>query len=187
MSLESVVQVILERGAAEASQIVDAARTERERILAEVRAEEAKALAETEASARVEADRKRVQSLARAELESRKIVLAAQKEALDKVYAGALARLGDLPENTELLRRLLEANRDEWRSGGKVYSNPRDEPVVRKLVSSAFEGTIDCAGGIVIESGDGTRRVDLRYDSILRDVWDDAVKEVAQTLWPSKA
>ena len=107
--------------------------------------------------------------------------------ALDKVYAGTLARLGGLPENEELLRRLLDANQDEWRSGGKVYSNPRDEPVVRKIVGSAFAGTIDCAGGIVIESGDGTRRVDLRYDSILRDVWDDAVKEVAQTLWPSKA
>src|SRR5207245_5253513 len=163
MGLESVVQVILERGAAEASQILEAARTERERILAEVRAEEAKALAETEASARAEADRKRVQSLARSELESRKIVLAAQKEALDKVYSGALARLGDLPENTELLRRLLEANRDEWRSGGKVYSNPRDEPVVRKIVGSAFAGTSECVGGIVIESGDWTRRVCFLY------------------------
>jgi V/A-type H+/Na+-transporting ATPase subunit E len=187
MSLENVVQVILERGAAEASQILDAARAERERTLAEVRDDAARALAETEASARAEAERKRVQSLARAELESRKIVLAAQKEALDKVYAGALARLGKLPENADVLRRLLEANKDEWRSGGKVYSNPHDESVVRKIVGSTFAGTIECAGGVVIESGDGTRRVDLRYDSILRDAWDDAVKEVAQTLWPSKA
>src|SRR5207245_10833310 len=116
--LESVVQVILERGAAEASQILGAARTERERILAEVRAEEAKALAETEASALAETDRKRVQSIARAELESRKIVLAAQKEALDKVYAGALPRLGELPENTELIRRLLAGKRDGGRAGG---------------------------------------------------------------------
>jgi len=187
MSLESVVQVILDRGAAEASQILDAARAERERMLAEVLADAAKALAETEASARAEAERKRVQSLARAELESRKLVLAAQKESLDEVYAGALAHLGELPDNTELLRRLLEANQEEWRSGGKVYSNPRDEPFVRKIVGSTFAGTIECVGGVVIESGDGTRRVDLRYDSILRDVWDDAVKEVAQTLWPSKA
>src|SRR5438876_1486175 len=111
---------MIERVAEEASQILDAAKKQRERILDEVRAEQAKALAETEASARAEAERKRVQSLARAELESRKIVLAAQKEALDKVYAGTLARLGELAENTELLRRLLEANQEEWRSGGKV-------------------------------------------------------------------
>ncbi len=187
MSLENVVQVILERGAAEASEILDGARAERERMLAEVRAEAAKSLAEAEANARAEAERKRIQALARAELESRKSVLAAQKEALDKVYAGALASLGQLPENADLLRRLLKANEAEWQSGGKVYSSPRDEPAVRKIVGAAFAGTTDCAGGVVIESGDGTRRVDLRYDSILHDSWDDAVKEVAQTLWPSRA
>ncbi len=186
MSLENVIQVILERGAAEASEILEAARAERERILAEVRAEAVNALAETEATARAEAERKRVQAFARAELESRKIVLAAQKEALDNVYAGALARLGQLPENDDLLRRLLEVNEAEWRSGGKVYSSLRDEPVVRKIVGTAFAGTIDCAGGVVIESRDGTRRIDLRYDSILRDSWDDAMKEVAQALWPSR-
>src|SRR2546428_7064645 len=98
MSLESVVQVILERGAAEASQVLDAARTDRERILAEVRAEEAKALAETEASARAEAERKRAQGLARAELGARVILRAAQHEALDNEYAGALDRLRQLPE-----------------------------------------------------------------------------------------
>src|SRR5213596_3913004 len=158
MTLESTVEAILEQGKAEANRVLEEARNERQRMLSEVRAEAAKALAETEKAARIEAERKRVQELARAELESRKIVLAAQKEALDKVYDGALERLGELAENTELLRRLLEANQEEWRSGGKVYSNPRDEPVVRKIVGSAFAGTIECAGGIVIESGDGTRR-----------------------------
>src|SRR2546425_12951948 len=128
MSLESVVQVILERGAAEASQILDAGRTERERILAEVRAEEAKALAETEAHARVERERKRVQSLARAELESRKLVPSAQKAALDKVSAGALVRLSELPENAELLRRLLESNQAECTAGCKLSPHQPHEP-----------------------------------------------------------
>ena len=186
MTLESAVQAILEMGKAEASQILEEARAERERTLSQVRTEAAAALAETEKGAREEAERRRIQGLARAELESRKIVLAAQREALDRVYEGALARLSRLEENAEFLRTLLAANESEWRSGGKVYCNARDEPVVRKTVGSAFAGTIDCAGGVIIESGDGTRRVDLRYETILRDVWDDAVREVAEALWPSK-
>jgi len=186
VTLETVVEAILEKGKAEAEGILAEARAERERMLDEARREGAKALGDTEARAREAAQRRRVQALARAELEARKIVLATQREALDKVYQGALARLGILPENESFLRRLLKANESEWRGGGKVYSNARDEPVVRRIVGSAFAGTIDCAGGVVIESGDGTRRDDLRYESILRDVWDDAVKEVAETLWPSK-
>ena len=93
MTLESAVQAILEMGKAEASQILEEARAERERTLSQVRTEAAAALAETEKGAREEAERRRIQGLARAELESRKIVLAAQREALDRVYEGALARL----------------------------------------------------------------------------------------------
>src|SRR6059036_1223822 len=176
MTLESAVEAILEQGKAEANRVLEEARNERQRMLSEVRAEAAKTLAETEKAARIEAERKRVQELARAELESRKIVLAAQKEALDKVYDGALDRLGRLSDNADILRRLLKANESEWRSGGKVYCSPRDEAVVRKIVGDSFAGTVECAGG--------TRRVDLRYETLLRDVWDDAVKEVAETLWP---
>ena len=184
MTLENAVEAILEQGKAEANRVLEEARNERQRMLSEVRAEAEKALAETARAARVEAERKRVQELARAELESRKIVLAAQKEALDKVYEGALERLGRLSDNAEILRTLLKANESEWRSGGKVYCSPRDEAVVRKIVGGSFAGTIECAGGVVIESADGNRRVDLRYETLLRDVWDDAVREVAEALWP---
>src|SRR3989454_11478500 len=186
MTLESAVESVPERGKAEANRVLEEARNERQRMPSEVRADATKALAETEKMARVEAERKRVQELARAELESRKIVLAAQKEALDKVYEGALERLGRLSDNAEILRKLLKANESEWRSGGKVYCSPRDEAVVRKIVGDSFAGTVECAGGVGIESADETRRGDLRCETLLRDVWDDAVKEVAETLWPAE-
>jgi len=186
VSLETVVEAILKDGEAEAQAILSEARAERERMLGEARSEGAKLMAEAEERGRAAAERRRVQALARAELEARKIVLAQQREALDRVYRGTLERLGSLPDHAEFLRGVLKANEAEWR-GGKVYANARDEPVVRKIAGSAFAGTIDCAGGVVIESADGSRRIDLRYESILRDVWDDAVKEVADTLWPSRA
>ena len=126
-----------------------------------------------------------MQDLARAELEARKIVLAGQKDALDEVYRRALERLAGLKENADFLRALLKANAAEWK-GGQVYSNPKDAALVKGIVGSAFAGPTDCAGGVVIESADGTRRVDLRYESILRDVWDDSVREVAEILWPSR-
>src|SRR5256886_15474305 len=112
MTLESAVEAILEQGKAEANRVLEEARNERQRMLSEVRADATKALAETEKMACVEAERKRVQELARAELESRKIVLAAQKEALDKVYEGALERLGRLSDKADILRILCEGN--EW-------------------------------------------------------------------------
>lgn len=187
MSLDSVVQVVLDKGKAEADVILAEAQTERQRMLSEVRAEAEKALAEGEERARQAAERKRVQEMARAELEARKTALAAQKAVLDEVYQQTLARLGSLRENDALLRGLLRANQADWKAGGKVYSNAKDESAVHGIVGSSYAGRVDCAGGVVIESADGTRRSDLRYESILRDVWNDSVREVAEVLWPSRA
>src|SRR3989442_10978917 len=147
MTLERAVEAILEQGKAEADRVLEEARNERQRMLSVVRSEAATALAETEKASRVEAERKRVQELARAELESRKIVLAAQKEALDKVYDGALARLGRLSDNAEILRSLLKANESEWRSGGQGDCSPRDEAAVRQLAGGSLARTTRGAGG----------------------------------------
>lgn len=187
MTLDAFVQTIEDRGKAEAEAILADARTEAERMLSEVRAEGEKAVQEAEARARQAGERKRVQDLARAELETRKIVLAAQKDALDEVYQRALARLGTLRENPKILETLLKANEAEWRVGGRVYSNDRDATFVKGLVGKAYAGNVECEGGLVIENADGTRRVDLRYESILRDVWNNCVREVAEVLWPSRA
>lgn len=187
MSLETFVQVILDKGKAEAGEIYAQARAEAQRTLDEVRAEGEKSVAEAETRARQAAERKRVQDLARAELETRKIVLAAQKGALDEVYQRALSRLGTLKANPQILQALLKANETEWKTGGRVYSNARDASFVKGLVGKAYAGNLDCEGGLVIENADGTRRVDLRYESILRDVWNDSVREVAEILWPSRA
>src|SRR3989442_6679004 len=110
MTLERAVEAILEQGKAEADRVLEEARNERQRMLSVVRSEAATALAETEKASRVEAERKRVQELARAELESRKIVLAAQKEALDKVYEGALERLRRASAYPETHPQPLKAN-----------------------------------------------------------------------------
>lgn len=187
MTLDSVIQAILDKGRAESEAILEEARREREKILDEVRTEGRSAFEATEARGREAVRRRRVQELARAELEARKIVLAAQKEALDQAYRRAVERLGQLRENPEFLQRLLKANEAEWRQGGHVYANANDEALVRRIVGERFAGRTECAGGVVIESGDGTRRVDLRYESILRDVWGDSVREVAETLWPSRS
>jgi len=38
----------------------------------------------------------------------------------------------------------------------------------------------------VIESDDGTRRIDLRYESLLQDIWEDSVKGLADLLWTQR-
>jgi V/A-type H+-transporting ATPase subunit E len=113
------------------------------------------------------------------------VVLSAQKELLDQVYAEVLERLPRLGESEDLLRSLLQAHAQAWKDG-KVYSNTRDADAVRSIVGPRFAGTIECVGGVVIESADGSRRTDLRFETLLAEVWRDSIKEVAEVLWPPR-
>lgn len=185
MGLETVIQELLTEGRSEAEDIRRATLAEREKILADVRAEGAKLLERREREANEAAERLRVQAVARAELESKKVVLSAQKELLDEVYAKVLDKLRTVPEGREWLQALLQRSEAEWRNG-KVYSNASDEATVRSIVRENFGGTIDCAGGIVIESSDGSHRTDLRFETLLADVWRDSIREVAEALWPAR-
>ena len=183
MGLETVIEDVLARGRSEAEEIRRAALAERERILRDARAEGAKLLEQREREAKKAAERTRIQALARAELEGKKIVLSAQKELLDQVYTTVLERLPRIAESAALLRSLLEAHADEWRNG-KVYCNPRDADTVRSIIGAHFGGTVECVGGVVIDSADGSRRTDLRFETLLADIWRDSIKEVAEVLWP---
>jgi V/A-type H+-transporting ATPase subunit E len=185
MELETVVQDLLSRGQAEAAEIRRAAEAERERILREAQAEGERIVALREREAKEASERLRIQGIARAELEGRKVVLSARKEILDQVYRTALERLGSHPESRDWLRSLLERHAAEWRQG-KVSCNARDAEFVRPIVGANFGSAIDCVGGVVIDSADGSRRTDLRFETLLTDVWRDSVKEVAEVLWPAQ-
>ncbi len=182
MGLEPTIQTILDEGKAEATKIVEAGRAERERMLQEARERGEALRSEREAAAKRDGERRRVQDLARAELEAKKALLQAQKEVLDEVKRGALQALGNFKGNDQVLKALVERHGDEIREG-KVYSNAKDSPLVKKLVPKGFGGTIDCVGGMIIESEDDTRRLDLRYETLLDESWEVWVKEVADLLW----
>ena len=185
MGLDSVVEDVLGRGRSEVEEIRRAALAERDRTLQNAQAEGAKLLEVREKEAQQAAERLRVQALARAELEGKKVVLSAEKELLDEVYAKVLGKLAVLEDGAAILQSLLKAHAADWRTG-KVYCNEKDANAVRSAVGTSFGGTIDCVGGIVIESGDGTHRIDLLYETLLADVWRDSIREVAEVLWPRR-
>jgi len=183
MGIETVIDEVIGRGRAEADEIRNGAGADRAKILQEERLEGEKFIAERDRDAHVRADRVRVQDLARAELESKKIVLAAQKEILDEVYSMGLQALAALPDRDAIVRALLTENAADWRAG-KVWASPRDADTVRAVTGPNFAGTTECLGGVVIESADGTRRNDLRFEALFEEVWRDSVREVAEILWP---
>ncbi len=79
----------------------------------------------------------------------------------------------------------MDANRQEI-ADGVLLCNKTDAPILRKLVDADLRDDISTIGGFIIESKDGSRRVNLTYETFLDDLWEDVVKDVASILWKER-
>ncbi len=182
MSLDEVVEEILDRGKREADAILASADEERKRMLSEAKAKGEELNQEKEKQATLEASRRNQRETARAELEARRIALQAQKEVLDDILSRASEHLRQRESDRALLVALVQRHQKAL-SEGVVRTNERDAVVLRRLVKTEVRDDLDCIGGFVIESLDGRRRIDLTYETFLEDLWEDVIKEVADLLW----
>jgi V/A-type H+-transporting ATPase subunit E len=184
MALDKVIQAILDDGKKEVERILSEGKAERNQAIKEARAEAEIAKKERNMDAVKYTSRLKMQEVARAEIDSKKLVLKAQKEALDDIYKLTLNELG-AKWTGKLIENTLKLHSSEIRHA-LVYSNEKDRNTVERLVGShggEFGGTIDCIGGIIIENKDRTVSIDYRLETILKDIWDDSVTEITTILW----
>lgn len=119
MSVEKIVEKILEDARAEAQAILKGAEREASRIVADGEVEGDRVRRSVLKEAREEAERRCQQVLAEARIKARQRVLAVRRRAVDRVFEEALRRLQGLPPRryVEVLKRLIleaaETGREE--------------------------------------------------------------------------
>lgn len=184
MGLEKVVADILEKGKEDAAKIRAEGEAEASVILKQAKEEAAKIKAKKEAEVAKVVEKVRTRELASAKLEIKKIKLNSEKEALDHAFAQAKAQLQNIPKkkNEHLLKTLIEKGKKEL-GNGRIYCSPKDAEVVKLMSSLEFAGTINCIGGVVIESSDRLVKIDYTYETLLTTVWESNVKQVSNILY----
>lgn len=182
MGLDAIVEEIKAKGRAEADKISDETSLEVSKIIADAQAAAARLKTAKEEAVRKEIERMKQQELSSANLEVKKAKLNARKEILDEVYENAKESVKKLPaeKNQKLLKSIIEKNEN---NNAKIYSKAKDKPVVKKLTTLEYAGDIDCIGGVVIENADGTEVMDFKYDTILKNVSEQSLKQVSDILF----
>ncbi|MCE8423672.1 MAG: V-type ATP synthase subunit E [Candidatus Methanoperedens sp.] len=182
MGLDKIVQEIKAKGKAEAERIDGEAYKESSQIISDSHIQAEKIKAVKEEAARKEIERLRQQELSSANLEVKRSILNARKEVLDEVAEMAKDAVKELPadKNRKLLELIVEKNQE---NNSKIYSNEKDMAVVKKLTKLEFAGKIDFIGGVVIENADGTEYLDFKYETILKNVSEQSLKQVSDILF----
>ncbi len=184
MSLNKVVEEILRRGKEHEREIIQTGEKERNEFLLQadkkILEESAKAKRKNDAAiAQMEQ-----QELSSAELESKKILLAAQRVSLEELRQQVLAELGEYPADMrkKLYAKLIAKAKKEF---GEciVYSNKADRALLQLPTGMSAGSSIDCLGGLVFENKDKSIRLDFRFESMVEDVWNRNMREIFTRLF----
>jgi V/A-type H+-transporting ATPase subunit E len=192
MSVENIAADILEdaRQTAEAS-LAEADNVKKDIISsAEEQADNIKKLAAE--NAKKDAENIKSRKVSAAELESRKMVLGAKQEAIQKCFDMSLKKLVETPEEKYidfLANQIAEIPYNE----GTIILNKEDrERIGQKLVKAVHEktksekftlseDTLNAVGGFVLKSG--AIIINSTFETILDSVRNDLTNEVANVLF----
>jgi len=183
MSLNKVVEEILRMGEEKKQDIIRLGEKERgEQILqAEKRIEEYRLKEEKKTRSLVA--QLEQQDLSSAELESKKILLAAQRRAMEDLKGQTLAALAEYPaDKRKKMYSKLVATAKKDLGECYVYSSKEDRALLQLPASMTGGGVIDCVGGLVFESKDRSVRLDFRFESLLEEIWNKKLQEIYSKL-----
>ena len=181
MSLESLVEEIRRRGEADlavltASRDAETAKivAARDRQVADVRAHAARA---TDA----EIAHERTQRLAAAKLQARKLLYEAREQRLERAIAETRTLLQEYtksPQYPAVLKRMMSTATDALGKQVRVLGRGEDAALLARVAGKSFDPTPQAIlGGLVAETPDGSRRLNLSFDELLR-LREDRVREL---------
>lgn len=186
MGLDKVVKDILDKAESESKDIIAKANAEAASIKKAAEAEAKQISSDEMAKADLNISRMRQRELSSASLDVKKSKLNAEKDVLAEVHADFIKQLSALPSQNkvDILQKLIKLAKKDI-PAGKIYTNARDADLVK---NSGYEygGNINCIGGIVVTSTDGSVNLDYTFDSILEDVWSSSMKPVSDILFGNR-
>jgi len=184
MGLEKVVEEILLRGEEKRKEIIALGEKDRgEQILqAEKKIAEERLKSEKRTQATI--SQMEQQEISSAELESKKALLAAQRQVMEDLKEQVLGELERYPaeKRKELYSRLVSKAKKEL-GECSVYTNKADKALLSLPSGISSAGVIDCRGGLVFESKDKSFRLDYRFESLLEDVWNKNMHDIYAKLF----
>ncbi len=186
MGLDKVVKDISDKTETECKAISAKAAAEAAGVKKNAEAEAVQIVAAEMAKADQSISRMRQRELSSAKLDIKKSKLNAEKDVLAEVHASFVKQLSALPreKKVDILQKLIKLAKKDI-SAGKIYTNAADADLVKNS-GYTYGGNINCLGGILVTSEDGSINLDYTFDSILEDVWTSSMKQISDILFVSR-
>lgn len=181
MTLEDLVEEIRRRGEAELAAIG----TARAKDVARIDADRDRRVADVRDSSKRATDadvaRERAQRIAAAKLQARKLLYESRERRLRGALGGTRDLLADFTGSSgypPVLKRMVAAASESLGKSVRIMGRAEDASALQKVAGKSFDPTPQpILGGLIAETTDGTRRLNLSFDELLR-LHEDRVREL---------
>ncbi len=181
MTLEDLVDEIRRRGEADLAKVAE----ERDRVAAEIAADRDRRLVEIRAESKrliaLKTARDRTQRVAAAKLRARKVIYEVREARLGRAVEETRTLLRDYTQSRDyplVLRRMFQTATSTLGKQVRVSGRGEDAAVLQKVAGHSFDPRPQpILGGLVAETPDGSRRLNLSFDELLR-LHEDQVREL---------
>jgi vacuolar-type H+-ATPase subunit E/Vma4 len=172
MSLERLVEEIRARAERELQEESDRAAAQ-ERTIAEDRDRRiAQLKSDGQRQTELDAQRERAQKLANAKLTARKVAYEArEKQTTDRLnqVRATLSAYADSDEYPQVLKRMYALAVDRLGKQVKVSGRAADASLLKSVAGKTFDDKpAPILGGLIAQTTDGSRRLNLSFDELLR-------------------
>ncbi len=181
MSLESLVDEIRRRGEADLAEVIAHRDAESAKVLAETDRRLAQVRSESARATDAEVAHEHAQHMAAAKLQARKLLHEAREKRLVSAIGETRALLQEYARSAQypaVLKRMVVAANDSLGKPVRITGRGEDAPLLAKVAGKSFDPTPQMIlGGLIAETADGSRRLNLSFDELLR-LREDRVREL---------
>lgn len=172
MTLERLVEEIRLRAERELADEQSKTAAEVDAIAKDADRRSAQVIEEGRKAAQAEGTREKAQKVAAAKLTSRKLVFETRERKTNEMLEDVRELLADYtssPEYPAVLKRMYATAVDQLGKQLKVMGRAEDAAALKSAAGKSFDETpVKILGGLVAESADGARRLNLSFDELLR-------------------
>ncbi len=186
MAIEKLSAQIAQSAHEEAAKVIHAANEAAAETVKEAKASAVHRMKSAADEAREMVAAQRAERLAAAKLEAKKIIAHAQDEAvtgsLEHVWS-ELRHFRKTKEYAKLLSSLAEqALAELGERDGAIFVNEEDQKLLSGM-KNLSKKPIECSGGCIAETKDGSVRVNLTFEAIMESEQDTLRKKVYESLF----
>jgi len=180
MGLEAVKEEIIRHAKQQEATLLAEAREESKKIISEAEKKIEGLREEINAETKKKINAIKMQELASAELENKKMLLEMKKQLIEDVFNKAQGKISALAieQRRSYIKKLLEKSKNDIEVAN-VYCNEKD----LKLLEDFKAKAIDIIGGLIAENKDGTVRVDYSFDTMLQSIKENELQNISKILF----